>query len=770
MRGLKAIIALCLLVTGRPALAQHSTGADIFGGEQAFQNYCANCHGKAGNQIANVDLGHGVFRKPYTDAQLTDILMKGIAGTPMPATPNLLPAQAEQIVAYLRSRAILKDVAASGDAARGRQLFAGKGKCLDCHRVDGEGARLGPDLSRIGLLRTSDQLVLSLLEPDREVQPANRWYAVTTRSGERARGRLLNRDSFTVQLLDDKEKLRSFDRTELASEQFAPSPMPSVRGQFKNAELADLVRYLTMLRGESTARRPPLPTLAALPDTPGNWLSYSRDYSNQRHSPLEQINASNAAKLQLQWTWQSRSLEKFEATPLVVNGVMYTVQAPNDVVALDAATGRIFWTYSHQPSAGRTCCGRVNRGLAILGDTLYMGTIDAHLLAIDAKNGQLLWDSVVADAAAQYSITMPPLVVKGKVIIGTAGGDLGVRGLVAAFDARTGAEAWRFHTIPGPGESGNDTWSGDSWEKGGAAVWNHGAYDAEANLVYFGTGNPAPDWDGRMRLGDNLYSDSVVALDADTGQLRWHYQFTPHDELDYDSTQVPVLADIPWQGVPRKVILWANRNGLMYVLDRVTGELLLGKPYVEVNWMDGFDAKGRPHRVSGIVPTPQGTLVRPHVHGAINWAPPAYSPRTGLFYVAHWEHSGIMAVEGQFPRAVGVNTRQTTMGDVNLEPFLNNDDEARGVIRAYDPATLEPVWEYVLGNITWGGTLSTAGDVVFGGGKDGYFVALDARTGKLLWKAALGGQVNAGAMTYAVGGKQYVAIAAGTALFTFALP
>ena len=242
---------------------------------------------------------------------------------------------------------------------------------------------------------------------------------------------------------------------------------------------------------------------------------------------------------------------------------------------------------------------------------------------------------------------------------------------------------------PGPGEAGHDTWSGDSWQKGGASIWNHGAYDPESNLVYWGTGNPAPDWDGRTRLGDNLYSDSVIALDADTGKLKWHYQFTPHDELDYDSTQVPVLADISWQGKPRKVMLWANRNGLMYVLDRVTGEFLLGKPYVEVNWMDGFDAKGRPHRVPGIVPTPQGTLVRPHVHGAINWAPPAYSPRTGLFYVAHWEHSGIVAIEGQFPQSVGINTRQTTMGDVTLEPFLNNDDEARGVIRAYDPVTLQ---------------------------------------------------------------------------------
>jgi alcohol dehydrogenase (cytochrome c) len=504
---------------------------------------------------------------------------------------------------------------------------------------------------------------------------------------------------------------------------------------------------------------------------PHNWLSYSGTVSNQRYSLLDQINSANAKDLKLEWIWQARSLEKFEATPLVVDGVLYTVQAPNELVALDAATGRIFWTfpYENAPEA-RTCCGRVNRGVAILDDTLFMGTIDAHLLAIDAKSGQLLWDAKVADAAQRYSITMAPVVVKDKVLIGTAGGDMGIRAVIAAYDAKTGKEAWRVHTIPGPGEPGNDSWSGDSWKEGGAAVWNAGAYDPETNLVFFGTGNPAPDWDGRERLGDNLYSNCVLALDADTGKLAWYYQFTPHDEMDYDSTQVPVLADLNWRGTPTKAMLWANRNGLMYVLDRVTGKFLFGKPYVKVNWMSGFDEKGRPIRVPGILPSKEGTLVRPHVHGATNWAPPSFSPKTGLFYVAHWENSGIIALEGQFPRSVGINARQTQMGQTNLLPFFNNDDEAYGVIRAYDPNTLDPKWEYRMADITWGGTLSTAGDVVFGGGKEGYFVALDARSGELLWKVSVGGQVNSAPMSYAVGGKQYVAIAAGSALFTFSLP
>jgi alcohol dehydrogenase (cytochrome c) len=504
---------------------------------------------------------------------------------------------------------------------------------------------------------------------------------------------------------------------------------------------------------------------------PQNWLSYSGTVDNQRYTRLDEINRRTVGALELKWVWQARSLEKFEATALVVDGILYTVQAPNDVVALDAATGRVFWTYHHENAPeGRACCGRVNRGLAILGDTLYMGTIDAHLLAIDAKSGKLNWDSVVADAKQNFSITMSPNVFKDLVLVGTAGGDMGIRGYISAFDAKTGKEVWRFYTIPAPGEPGNDSWSGDSWRTGGAAVWNAAAYDPETNLAFWGTGNPAPDWDGSVRLGDNLYSNSVVALDIDTGELKWHYQFTPHDELDYDSTQVPVLADIEWRGTPRKVMLWANRNGIMYLLDRVTGELLTGKPYVVHNWFGGFDANGRLQRKPGMDVDKEPKLFQPHVHGAINWAPTSFSPRTGLYYVSHWENSGIVAMEGLFPQGVGIHRRQTAMGQVNLEPFFNNYDEAYGVIRAYDPSTLDAKWEHRMADITWAGVLSTAGDLVFGGGREGYFLALDASTGEVLWRESLGGQINAAPMSYAVNGRQHVAIAAGSALFSFALP
>src|SRR6202142_2972055 len=352
---------------------------------------------------------------------------------------------------------------------------------------------------------------------------------------------------------------------------------------------------------------------------PQNWLTYSGDYSSHRYSPLQQIGPANVKDLELKWVFQAQSLEKFESTPLVADGVMYATQAPDDVVALDPKTGRAFWVYHYAPSAdAKPCCGRVNRGVAILGDTLFMATIDAHLVAIDAKNGHPVWNIRVADSAAGYAMTLAPLVIKDKVLVGVAGGEYGIRGFIAAYDAATGKEAWRFYTIPGPGEPGHETWSGEDWQHGGAPVWLTGSYDPELNLTYWGVGNPGPDWNPDQRNGDNLYSSSVVALDADTGKLKWHYQFSPHNEFDWDATQVPVLADVQIQGRARKVMLWANRNGMFYVLDRTTGKFLLGKPFTKVNWSAGFDEVGRPMIVPSVKPTKEGTLVYPGNQGGTN--------------------------------------------------------------------------------------------------------------------------------------------------------
>jgi alcohol dehydrogenase (cytochrome c) len=510
---------------------------------------------------------------------------------------------------------------------------------------------------------------------------------------------------------------------------------------------------------------------------PQNWLTYSGDYNGQRHSPLTDITTDNAKNLELQWVFQARSLEKFEATPLVVDGIMYTVQAPNDIVAIDAVTGKVFWIYQYRPSASaRPCCGRVNRGVAIHGDTLYMATIDAHLVAIDTKNGGLIWNIPVASAEAGYALTVSPLVIKDKVVVGTAGGEYGIRGFIAAYDVKTGKEAWRFYTIPGPGEPGHETWPADSdaWKHGGASIWTTGSYDPETNLTYWGIGNPGPDWNGDVRMGDNLYSDSVVALDADTGKLKWHYQFSPHDDFDYDSTQVPVLANMEWLGRPRKVMLFANRNGFFYVLDRTNGQFLLGKPFVEVTWASGIDETGRPVKVPGTAPTREGVLVYPGVQGGTNWYSPSYSPRTGLFYIPTWASYSSVFIKmpvkyeegksftGGMPRSAVPSLRAAQVNN-------RKEEEGYGAVRAVDPKTGERKWEFKMSDVTDGGILTTASDVLFSGGRDGYFFALDARNGNLLWKANVGGPVACGPISFSVNGRQYVSVAAGNALFTYAV-
>ncbi len=480
--------------------------------------------------------------------------------------------------------------------------------------------------------------------------------------------------------------------------------------------------------------------------------------------------------LELQWVFQQRSLEKFEATPLVVDGVMYVSQAPSDVIALDAATGRIFWTYAaNVSSASRTCCGRVNRGVAILGDTVFVGTIDGHLVALDAKTGKPIWKIEVAKPEAGYSLMHAPLVVKDKVIMGTAGGEYGIRGFIAAYDVKTGAEKWRFYTIPAPGEPGSNSWPGDSWMHGGAPVWVTGSYDPQLNLTYWGIGNPGPDWNGDKRAGDNLYSDSVVALDPDTGKLKWYYQFTPHDDFDYDSVQVPVLADMNWLGRPRKVMMWGNRNGFFYVLDRGTGEYLLGKPFAKVNWTTGLDERGRPMRQANMEPSREGTQIFPGNLGATNWYSPSFNPRTGLFYLSVWDnYSSVMGksdsdfVEGRL--YTGGSPRSAVPLLMQPAPVLTRrEDEGYGAVRAIDPKTGEKKWEFKMTDVTDAGILTTDSDLLFSGGRDGNFYALDDRTGQLLWKTLLGGPIAAGPMTYSVGGRQYVTISAGTSLFVFAL-
>jgi alcohol dehydrogenase (cytochrome c) len=516
---------------------------------------------------------------------------------------------------------------------------------------------------------------------------------------------------------------------------------------------------------------------------PQNWLTYSGSYASMRHSLLKQIDTTNAKNLEQQWVFQvDSSLQNFEATPLVVDGIMYFTQPINDVVALDAKTGRVFWIYRYNlPPDIKPCCGSVNRGVAILGNKVFYGTLDGKLIALDAKSGTPVWTNIVAkEYATGYSLTMAPLIVKDKVITGVAGGEFGIKGFIVAYEAETGKEAWRFNTVPGPGEPGHESWMGDSWKTGGGPVWVTGSFDPELNLTYWGVGNPGPDWNPKQREGDNLYSSSVVALDADTGKMKWHYQFTPNDGYDYDSVQIPVLVDMPWNGTPRKLMMWANRNGNFYVLDRTNGNFLLGKPFVKVNWMSGFTPNGRP------IQTPQmaGQPTFPGNQGGTNWYSPSYSPRTGLFYIPVWDNYGSIYTPsptaapynpGQFfgggsPRPYGPVPGAPAVPTLRRGP-INNWTEAagHGAVVAMDPKTGERKWTYNMTDVTDSGILTTASDVLFTGGREGYFQALDARTGQLLWRSNLGGQMAAGPMTYEVDGKQYVAIAAGHAIFTFGL-
>jgi alcohol dehydrogenase (cytochrome c) len=495
---------------------------------------------------------------------------------------------------------------------------------------------------------------------------------------------------------------------------------------------------------------------------PSSWLQYGGDYGGMRHSPLTQITPANVGQLTVQWAFQTGQLGKFEATPIVANGIMYITGPNNTAWALDARTGRPIWSYRRDlPEGMNICCGRVNRGFAVLGNRLFMNTLDAHLLAFDMKTGAILWDSIIDDYKLGYSATSAPLVVKDKVVVGIAGAEYGIRGFIDAYDANTGKRAWRFWTVPGTGEKGNETWEGDSWKRGGGSTWVTGTYDPATNLIYWGTGNPGPDLYGDDREGDNLYTDCVVALDADTGQLKWYYQFTPHDTHDWDATQVPVLAERLIGGVQRKVLLFANRNGFYYTFDRSSGDLLVSRPFVKTTWAEKINPDGRPAVRPGTEPTEDGVDVCPDITGGTNFMSPAYNPKTGLFYVTSrevcatyygWEQE---FVQGEYYFG-GAGQRQGGRG--------------YGAMRAIDPSNAGVKWEFKYFSPSMAGVLSTESGLIFGGDMDGNIMAFEAASGKNLWHFQMGASVYASPVTYMLDGKQYVVLGAGTTVYAFALP
>jgi len=531
-----------------------------------------------------------------------------------------------------------------------------------------------------------------------------------------------------------------------------------------------LVDYIKSLRaGEvGTVANQPVDVpfsklLNAASDSTG-WYTYSGDYQSHRFSRLSMINARNVAHLRVAWQYQSAAMERvFESSPVVVNGVLYYTEPPATVVAIDAIDGSTRWRYARLvPDAVPLCCGSINRGVAILDSLLFVGTLDAHLVALSARSGRVIWDREVADWREGYSITGAPLAIGGKVVTGVAGGEYGVRGFLAAFDAATGRRQWQFWTVPSPGEKGSESWLKDSWKHGGAPTWLTGSYDPALNLLYWGVGNPAPNFNGDGRDGDNLYSNSVVAIDADSGKLRWHFQFTPHDEHDWDAVQIPVLFDATYGGTKRSLMGWANRNAFFYLLDRKTGEFLLARPFAKQSWADSIDSKGRPHVRLDSRPTHDGALVSPGVAGATNWWSPSYSPRTGLLYVPTLEESSVVFREAPHYR----------QGEMYMGSVSQPSNEAGTSVTAIDPLTGAIKWHHTFEpRSEWhriGGILSLGGDLLFVG-NGSVLHALDARTGSELWRFNTGGQIAAAPITYFANGRQYLAIAAGRALLAFAL-
>jgi alcohol dehydrogenase (cytochrome c) len=495
-----------------------------------------------------------------------------------------------------------------------------------------------------------------------------------------------------------------------------------------------------------------------------NWPTYNGDYTGRRFSGLTQITPQNAAHLQAQWVFHTRTPGVLEATPVVIDGIMYFTGS-NDVFALNAKTGQVLWHYARPVSQGLIddASGHINRGVAIAGTRLYMETDNAHLLCLDSRSGNLLWDVAYADWNKNYGATGAPLILKDKVLVATSGGDDGVRGFLAAYDQQTGKLVWRLWTIPAPGEPGSSSWPGDTYLHGGGTAWMPGTYDTELNTLYWGTGNASPDYDGDVRPGDDLYTASLLAIDPDTGKMKWHFQFTPHDLYDYDGVETPVLVDTVYEGKPRKLIVEANRNGYVYVLDRSDGKFLSATQFVkELNWAKGVDANGRPI-ASGVIPDDKGALICPGVEGATNWYSPTYSETTHLFYFMMLESCSVYVrkpagfEEGKEYYSTGTKRDQRQKSSQTL--------------LAFDPHTREFVWKYPQQgeSFGFGGVMSTATGLVFFCDNQGFFEAVDAKTGKSLWHFNTGQSLHASPMSYAVGGKQYVAIASGSDLFSFAL-
>jgi PQQ-dependent dehydrogenase (methanol/ethanol family) len=739
-------------------------------GKKLYLEGCSGCHGPTAEGGRGPNLAQGDQIRGATNRHLMSVIAEGVKGSDMP--PSGLPNdKIWQVIAYLRNlTAVAIDSMAPGDVQAGRALFFGTAGCANCHTIRGLGGYPGPDLSNIGRVRSFRQLRESLLHPNAQIAEGYGGVTVTTKSGQTISGVARDNTNYAIQILDARGEIHRLLKADLREVTFRhDSLMPAdFKQRLSPAEIENILAFLggQSIRGSTAIVQSVPPPLSSganydlIREGPGaNWLTYAGDYAAHRHSPLTQINRTNVGSLVSAWVYHVDGATHLEATPLVYDGIMYVTNS-NEVHALDARTGRPIWRYRDELAKRSD----VNRGVAILGDSVFFATSDAHLVALNRKTGGGLWDREFADTSRGAFSTLAPMVVKDRVIVGVSGGDTGVRGLLAAFSAATGEELWRFWTVPAKGEPGAETWGEMGPEWGGAATWLNGTYDPELNLLYWTTGNPWPDFYGGARHGANLYSDSLLALDPDTGKLKWYFQFTPHDTHDWDAQAWPVLLDSVYEGRPRKLLLHANRNGYFYVLDRVTGEFLRATPFVErLNWAKGIDAKGRPIENPGMEPSPNGTRVCPSVRGATNWMSPSYNPQTGLLYIPTLEQCDVYSSSAKTPEPMK-NFAGTGGESISKEP-------GKFYLRALDPQTGAKRWDYPMTGpgYMWAGAVSTAGGLVFFGDDDGQLVAVDAVTGQCLWHYYLGQNLTASPITFMADGKQYVTIAAATDVFTFAL-
>jgi PQQ-dependent dehydrogenase (methanol/ethanol family) len=740
---------------------------------QTYLKLCGGCHGAdaRGSQQGPGLAGNLSVRRRSAQS-LRNVITRGIPAAGMPGFELPAPTLDGLVAMVISLNASAAETKVPGDRAAGGEFFFGKGNCASCHMVSGRGAAIGPDLSNVARELTVDQLRDAMVTPSSRVVPGYGVVSLELRDGRTVRGFARNRTGFEIVVQDLKGGFHplSLEKVARVTEEKA-SLMPAVKASAD--ELQNLVAFLGGLTGVKlgvAARATETPGgidfARILNPKPGDWPTYNGNVSGNRHSSLDQINASNVNKLALQWSvsvplWtqffpdtpyyhENMRYYGLETVPIVADGIMY-ITGPNQIFALDGASGQQLWHYSRPRTAGLVSDPSLgtNRGAAILGGNVFMVTDNAHLIAVNRITGRLVWEQEMWDEPQKYGGTVSPLIVKDMVIAGVAGGDWGIRGFVAAYKAATGERVWRHWTVPDDGEPGIETWKGGGHKLGGGSTWLTGSFDPSTDTLFWATGNPWPNSDDSKRGGDNLFTDSVLALDPATGNVKWYYQFTPHDTHDWDATEPNVLVDTNYQGQPRKLLLHANRNGFFYVFDRTNGTRLLTKPFIRrVTWASGIGSDGKPVRL------PPGELSCPD--HATNWNGTAFSPATHLYYVIAIEKCTVNLLPG---------------GWKNARP---PDDPGTKYLRAINIETGEIAWEVPQVGPVDGkrvaGILGTAGGLLFYGDPSGYLVAVHERDGRTLWRIPLNATIKTSPITYSVGGKQFIALAAGANIMTFALP